>query len=127
MKVDDSLDQIHIFKSTVPINHHYNHSFKSWLDFDENDEYIWLSVGISMRPLLLATSVSIRRPVPLLLVVRSRDCQLLLVPQKFKTNISQMLDIISCHNRYLKIVFDVKDRLTQYEYPKQDSCREIAM
>ena len=59
-----------------------------------------------MRPLLLATSVSIRRPVPLLLVVQSRDCQLLLVPQKFKTTISQMLDIINCHNRYLKAVLD---------------------
>ena len=113
--------------STVPIAHHSNHSFKSWLDFVENDEYIWPSVGISMRPLLLATSVSIRRSVPLLLVVQSRDCQLLLVPQKIKTTISQMLDIISCHNRYLKIVFDIKDRLTQYDYPKQDSCREIAM
>ena len=43
------------------------------------------------------------------------------------TNISQMLDIISCHNRYLKIVFDVKDRLTQYDYPEQDRCLEIAM
>ena len=80
-----------------------------------------------MRPLLLATPVSIRRPVPLLLVVQSRDCQLLLVPQKFKTTISQMLDIINCHNRYLKTVLDIKDRLTQYDYPKQNGCREIAM
>ena len=80
-----------------------------------------------MRPLLSATSVSIRRPVPLLLVVQSRDCQLLLVPQKIKTTISQMLDIICRHNRHLKIVFDIKDRLAQHDYPKQDSCREIAM
>ena len=65
--------------------------------------------------------------MPLLLVVKSRDCQLLLASQKFKTIISQMLDIISCHNPYLKIVFDIKDRLTQHDYPKQDSCREIAM
>ena len=65
--------------------------------------------------------------MPLLLVVKSRDCQLLLVPQKIKTTISQMLDIISCHNRYQKIVFDIKDRLTQHDYQKQDSCREIAM
>ena len=105
-------------KSKVPVTHHSNHSFKSWLDFDENDEYIWLSVGISMRPLLLETSVSIRRPVPLLSVVQSRDCQLLLVPQKIKTTISQMLDIISCHNRYIKIVFYNKDRLAQHSYPK---------
>ena len=87
-------------------------------NFDENDEYIWLSVGISMRPLLLETSVSIRRPVPLLLVVQSRDCQLLLVPQTFKTTISQTLHIISCHNRYIKTVFDIRDRLAQHSYPK---------
>ena len=111
----------------MPITHYSNHSFKSWLDFEENDEYSWLSVGISMRPLLSATSVSIRTPVPLLLVVQSRDCQLLLVPQNFKTTISQLLDITICHNHYLKIVFDIKDRLTQHGYPKQDSCRKIAM
>ena len=80
-----------------------------------------------MRLLLSAMSVSIRRPVPLLLVIQSRDCQLLLVPQKFKTTISQLRDIISCHNRYLKIVFGIKDRLPQHDYPKQDSSREIAM
>ena len=62
-----------------------------------------------MRLLLSATSVSIRRPVPLLLVVQLRDCQLLLVSQKFKTTFSQLLHIISCHNRYLKIVFDIKE------------------
>ena len=55
-----------------------------------------------MPPLLSATSVSIRRPVPLLLVVRLRDCQLLLAPKNNKATISQMLDIISCHNRYQK-------------------------
>ena len=86
----------------VPITHNSNDSFRSYSDPDKNDEYIWLSVGISMRPFLSATSVSIRRPVPLLLVVQSRDCQLLLVPQKCKTTFSQMLHIISCHNRYLK-------------------------
>ena len=80
-----------------------------------------------MRPLLSATSVSIMRPVPLLLVVQSRDCQLLLVPQNFETTISQMLAIIGCQNRYLKIVFDIKDCLTQHDYSKQDGCREIAM
>ena len=80
-----------------------------------------------MRPLLSATSVSIRRPVPLLLVVQSRDCQLLLVSQKIKTAITQILDIISCHNHFLKIVFDIKDRLAQHDYPEQNSCREIAM
>ena len=42
-----------------------------------------MSVGISMRPLLSVTSVSIRGPVPLLLVVQS----LLLLLVYFQTSI----------------------------------------
>ena len=38
----------------------------------------WLSFGIRMRQLLSAKSVSISTPAPLLLVIQSTDCQLLI-------------------------------------------------
>ena len=67
----------------------------------ERMNIIWLSVGISMRQLLLATSVSISRHAPLLLVGQSRECQLLILPLKFKTAISRMQGVLGRHFRHL--------------------------